>query len=348
MQLLPGYHHISPVGSGRSGTYLKDKRETMEQERLRDRFRGAMLGVAVGDALGAPFEGMGMVSPADLERLEAEPGPLRYTDDTHMTLGMAESLLERRGFDGGHMAMTFARNYQREPWRGYGAGPPQVFQLLAQGVPWNEAGGLLFSGTGSFGNGAAMRVTPTALAYYHHPQSVASVAAQSALITHAHELGIEGAILQACTVAYLLQWDPCATFTPSALLELLDGVVPSPDFRYKMERIQVLLPDAPLDEVVEELGNGIAAHEAVPAALYTFLRNPDSFSRAVLYAISLGGDTDTIASMTGALSGACLGEAAIPIVWREEVEGASRLRELADALLELALEIDSQEEETSL
>ena len=55
----------------------------MEQDRLRDRFRGAMLGVAVGDALGAPFEGMGMVSSADLKRLEAEPGPLRYTDDTH-------------------------------------------------------------------------------------------------------------------------------------------------------------------------------------------------------------------------------------------------------------------------
>jgi len=320
----------------------------MEEERLRDRFRGAMLGVAVGDALGAPFEGMGMVNHAGLERLEAEPGPLRYTDDTHMTLGMAESLLERRGFDGEHMAMTFARNYRQEPWRGYGAGPPQVFRLLAQGITWDQAGSTLFGGTGSFGNGAAMRVTPAALVYYRHPQSVVSVAAQSALITHSHELGIEGAILQACAIAYLVQWDPGTPFNPAALLRLLEGVAPSPEFRRKLKRMVTLLPRAPLGEVTKEMGNGIAAHEAVPAALYAFLRNPNSFSKAVLYAISLGGDTDTIASMAGALSGAYLGESAIPLLWREEVESASRLRELADQLLELALEIDSQEEEHNL
>ena len=320
----------------------------MEQDRLRDRFRGAMLGVAVGDALGAPFEGIDMLSPVDLKRLEVEPGPLRYTDDTHMTLGMAESLLERRGFDGEHMAMTFARNYRQEPWRGYGAGPPQVFRLLAQGVPWDKAGSTLFGGTGSFGNGAAMRVTPAALAYYRYAQSVVSVAAQSALITHAHELGIEGAILQACAIAYLVQWDPATSFTLTRLLYLLDGVAPGPVYRQKLKRMKTLLPRAPLDEVIKELGNGIAAHEAVPAALYAFLRNPGSFSKSVLYAISLRGDTDTIASMTGALSGAYLGEDAIPVRWREEVEGAQRLRELADALLELTLEIDSQEEEICL
>ena len=96
----------------------------MRQGELRDRFRGALLGEAVGDALGAPFEGMGTVHPAEMERLEADPGPLSYTDDTHMTLGMAESLVEKRGFDGAHMARTFARNYRQEPWRGYGPGPP--------------------------------------------------------------------------------------------------------------------------------------------------------------------------------------------------------------------------------
>ncbi len=323
-------------------------KETMDTERLRDRFRGAMLGVAVGDALGAPFEGTGKAGSTDLKHLETEPGPLRYTDDTHMTLGMAESLLEQRGFDGGHMAKTFARNYYQEPWRGYGSGPPQVFQLLAQGVPWDKAGGALFGGTGSFGNGAAMRVTPVALAYYRYPQSVVSFAAQSALITHSHELGIKGAILQACAIAYLLQWEPGMPFNPTAFLRLLEGVAPSPEFRRKLKRMITLLPGAPSGEVIKELGNGIAAHEAVPVALYTFLRNHDFFSKSALYAISLGGDTDTIASMAGALSGAYLGESAIPPVWREGVESAGRLRELADQLLELALDIDLREGETSL
>jgi len=311
-------------------------KETVEKERLRDKFRGALLGVAVGDALGAPFEGMGMVRPADLKRLEKEPGSLRYTDDTHMTLGMAESLLERRGFDGEHMAMTFARNYQQEPWRGYGAGPPQIFRLLAQGVPWDKVGGMLFDGTGSFGNGAAMRVTPVALVYHRDIGSVISVAAQSALITHAHEFGIEGAVMQASTIAYLIGWDAGEPLMASLLLGLLDGFAQSPVYRHKLKQINTLLPRAPLGEVIKELGNGIAAHEAVPAALYSFLRNHGSFSKAVLYAISLGGDTDTIASMVGALSGAYLGESAIPLLWREEVEGAHRLLELADALMTLA------------
>jgi poly(ADP-ribose) glycohydrolase ARH3 len=310
-------------------------KETMDTERLRDKFRGALLGVAVGDALGAPFEGMGVVSPADLKRLEEKPGPLRYTDDTHMTLGMAESLLERRGFDGEHMAITFARNYQLEPWRGYGAGPPQIFHLLAQGVPWDKAGGMLFDGTGSFGNGAAMRVAPTALAYHSDIGNVISFAAQSALITHAHEFGIEGAVMQACTIAYLIEWDAGEPLVAPLLLRLLDGLAQSPVYRHKLKRINTLLPRASSGEVIKELGNGIAAHEAVPAALYSFLRNHGSFSKAVLYAISLGGDTDTIASMTGALSGAYLGESAIPALWREEVEGAHRLRKLADALTTL-------------
>jgi poly(ADP-ribose) glycohydrolase ARH3 len=323
-------------------------RKMIEEERLRDRFRGAMLGVAVGDALGAPFEGMGVVNHAALERLEAEPGPLRYTDDTHMTLGVAESLVERRGFDGEYMAMTFAKNYRQEPWRGYGTGPPQVFRLIEQGVPWDQAGRVLFGGSGSFGNGAAMRVAPAALAYYLYPAQVVSIATQSATITHTHTLGIEGAILQACAIAYLVQWDLETPFTPTRLLHLLDGIAPSPVYHDKLRRMETLLPGADSGEVMKELGNGIAAYEAVPAALYTFLRNPNSFSTAVLYAISLGGDTDTIASMAGALLGAYLGESAIPPVWHEEVESASRLRELADQLLELALEIGSKEEEHSL
>lgn len=64
------------------------------------------------------MEGRDRIYPAELDHLRFEPGSLRYTDDTHMTIGMAESLLAKRGFDGSHMAMTFARNYAREPWRG--------------------------------------------------------------------------------------------------------------------------------------------------------------------------------------------------------------------------------------
>ena len=76
----------------------------MRSPDLSQKFRGALVGAAVGDALGASFEGMEVVEWSALEPLEREPGPLRYTDDTHMTIGMAQSLVEREGFDGAHIA----------------------------------------------------------------------------------------------------------------------------------------------------------------------------------------------------------------------------------------------------
>jgi poly(ADP-ribose) glycohydrolase ARH3 len=305
----------------------------MSLQQLQARFRGALLGVAVGDALGAPFEGARGVHPGDLQRLEEEPGPLIYTDDTAMTIGMAESLVERRGFDGAHMAAVFARNFAAEPWRGYGAAPPQVFRLIERGVPWDQASRGLFGGSGSFGNGAAMRVAPAALLAFRDLEQVAWLARQTAVITHAHELGLEGAVVQASAVALLLQHPPDRPLSDRAFLDMLRGQVQTPVYLEKLERVQALLPDGAREEVIAQLGNGIEAYKAVPAALYALLRHAGSFAEVVAYAISLGGDTDTIASMAGALAGAHLGEEAIPRVWRERVEGAARLRELADALL---------------
>jgi poly(ADP-ribose) glycohydrolase ARH3 len=81
------------------------------------------------------------------------------------------------------------------------------------------------------------------------------------------------------------------------------------------------------------LGNGIKAQEAVPMALYCFLANPGSFERAVESAIFLGGDTDTIASMTGAISGAALGASQIPERWlrrvTETVHTPDKVRQIA-------------------
>jgi poly(ADP-ribose) glycohydrolase ARH3 len=234
------------------------------------------------------------------------------------------------------MAAVFARNFAAEPWRGYGAAPPQVFRLIERGVPWDQASRALFGGSGSFGNGAAMRVAPAALLTFRDLEQVASLARQTAIITHAHELGLEGAVLQASAIALLLQHPPDAPLDGPALLDALRARLQTPLYLQKLERIQALLPDAAREEVIAQLGNGIQAYEAVPTALYAFLRHAASFPQAVAYAISLGGDTDTIASMAGALAGAHLGEQAIPSPWREEVEGATRLRELADALLLLA------------
>jgi poly(ADP-ribose) glycohydrolase ARH3 len=95
------------------------------------------------------------------------------------------------------MMRTFIWNWEREPWRGYGPGPPKIFRMIKSGVPWQEAASRLYGGKGSYGNGIAMRVAPVGLLYYDDLENLREVAYGSAEITHAHDLGREGAALQA-------------------------------------------------------------------------------------------------------------------------------------------------------
>ena len=94
----------------------------MEKEVLKSKFLGSLIGTAVGDALGAFWEGRPAVSENEVKAVATGQEQLVYTDDTHMTIGVTESLVEREGFDGEHMAQMFIRNYEAEPWRGYGPG----------------------------------------------------------------------------------------------------------------------------------------------------------------------------------------------------------------------------------
>jgi poly(ADP-ribose) glycohydrolase ARH3 len=130
----------------------------------RDRARGTLLGLGLGDALGAPFEGRSRVSREQVVAWRDAHEPLRWTDDTHMALTLANHLLADPDLvDPDALGATFARAYAAEPWRGYGSGPPQVFALVERGLRFEEAAGSLFGGSGSFGNGAAMRVAPVGL-----------------------------------------------------------------------------------------------------------------------------------------------------------------------------------------
>lgn len=301
-----------------------------EASNLADRFRGALIGTAVGDALGAPVEGHRSVPSTYLDSILDDPPNLSYTDDTAMTFGVAESLVARDGFDGAHMAEAMADRYGKEPWRGYGSGPPRVFARLARGIPWDQAATHLFEGEGSYGNGAAMRVAPVAL--YAHPSldRTAEIARQSATITHTHPVGIDGAVMQAVAVAALLSTTTSDSLTD--LPRLVTSHVETAVFRDKLRFIDRHAGIRPIDELAATLGTGIAADASVPTALACFLTHPDDFAAAVTAAISLGGDTDTIAAMTGALSGAYHGYTSIPGAW-QVVEGADELIALADLLV---------------
>jgi len=297
---------------------------------LKSKFVGCLVGSAVGDALGRSLEGLWT---SELEIEEGFSG--RWTDDTHMMIGVAESLIENQGFDGSHMAQTFIQNYEREPWRGYASGPPRVFKWIRSGVAWNEAAKRLFGGAGSYGNGATMRVAPVGVLYHDDFEQLRPVAYSQSQITHAHELGKEGAALQAYAVALAVNADQSSELEPSAFLGKLKDFTHSEAYKGKLEAAERLLSETERLKVVRELGNGVEAYNSVPTAIYSFLRNHQSFEKSLLYSISLGGDTDTIGAMTGAICGAYRGAEDIPEQWKIRLERKSYIERLAERLMKI-------------
>ena len=298
----------------------------------KSKFVGCMIGSAIGDALGASFEGL-WINRLNIEEFSLDG---RWTDDTHMMIGVAESLIVNKGFNGEHMAWTFIKNWEKEPWRGYGPGPPRVFRMIKSGVAWNEAAKQLYGGMGSFGNGAAMRVAPIGLLYYDNEGKLREVAYKSAEITHTHMLGKEGAALQAYAVALAVKIES-ESFNPIDFLEKLIEFTQVDAYREKLEKAKGLLNNDDKREIIRNLGNSVEALNSVPTAIYCFAKHHESYAKAVLYAISLGGDTDTIGAMTGAIAGAYHGIENIPNAWKQKLEKRDYIEKLANKLWELKI-----------
>lgn len=307
----------------------------MHKGKLKSKFLGCLIGAAIGDGLGAWREGRRIAEKEHIASLAERVEELAYTDDTNMTIGVVESLIQSRGFDGEHMAQTFIKNYEAEPWRGYGPGPPKVFRMIKSGEPWDSAASKIYRG-GSFGNGSAMRVAPIGLLYSNNPAKLREIAYKSSSITHSHELGKEGAALQAYAVALALNTPSDEEIDREAFLLKLQNFAQTQLYKEKIANTKELLGEQDRARVVAVLGNGIEALNSVPTAIYCFLKQPKSYKDSVIYAISLGGDTDTIASMAGAILGAYLGIEAIPQEWRLKLENKAYIEDLAEKLWQTA------------
>jgi len=299
---------------------------------LEEKFVGGMLGSAVGDAIGElAFRYRRRESL--LKRIE-EVDILRYTDDTAMALGLAESLSEIGRVDEEHLGDTFKRNFEREPWRGYALGPPTIFAMVErQKMSYSSAAGRLFGGEGSFGNGAAMRITPLAL-FFHDSNNLYAEAEASARITHTHPLGIDGAAVLAKAVATAIRLDPKEKFPLDDFCLQLCDFARTSLFRSKITLLTELVrKDAPLAEAAELLGMDVTAQNSVPFAIFAFLKGRDSFEKTLFNATLSGGDRDTLGAMAGGISGAYLGAGAIPSDWLEKLENRESIEALARRLL---------------
>ncbi len=309
----------------------------MDNEAVADKHEGCIVGLAVGDALGFPTEFMdrrairarwGDEGVRDFETGGSHP-PGTFSDDTQMTLAVARALLkagdrplEELMAEMGAEFVAWADSPDND--RAPGGTCMRACRLLASGAAWREAGR-----NDSKGCGTAMRSAPVGLYYYGDWPRLVEVATASSLITHGHPCATAGSVATAGLVSMALDGMEPADMVDS-LCDLVVAI--SEEFVVAVRQVPGLLACSP-DMALHELGQGWVAEEAVAGALYCFLRTPDDFAATVLAGANSDGDSDSIACIAGAISGAYNGADAIPRRWREQVENASGLREVAAQLL---------------
>jgi poly(ADP-ribose) glycohydrolase ARH3 len=286
---------------------------------------GALLGTFIGDALGMPFEGSHWEAiPERVQMVDARRGRGTYTDDTQMMIALAESLLACDAIESDHLASSFLSSY--DPDRGYGGGTRRVLRMWSDGIPVAAAAGRVFGGAGSRGNGAAMRIAPVAVRFANEPTRLLAEAERSARVTHAHPVGVDGAVVQAAALA--------AALTGRDVLAAATAVAATDELTRALRHVRDLVAHAAADR--HRLGSTSDAAESVPAALVCALTEP-TFEQAVCAAVRLGGDTDTIAAMAGAIAGARDGVSSIPDNWlallEDDDRGRSHVERLAHRLV---------------
>ncbi len=292
--------------------------------------RAILAALAVADALGLPLElqGVGprgewLGDPAALKPLILG-GRAVYSDDTEQTLILAESMVESCGFNPVDFAERLAKKARTwDPVRNYGIGVSEVIEAVRKGVDWRIAARRAWGGRGSFGNAGAVRVPPIVL-FYETREAVEAMAVAQAMVTHVHPVGVEGARLQAIALYELMRG-----LDPSELPRLLARETMLEEYREKLEVIPELL-DANPERVARVLGNGAAAHESIPAAVYIVVRSEGDPARSIAYAASLGGDVDSIAALAASLSAAANPEA---VENNAVIQGVLRVLESSDDVL---------------
>ncbi|MGC0316973.1 ADP-ribosylglycohydrolase family protein [Kitasatospora acidiphila] len=276
------------------------------------RAAGAVVGSAVGDALGAPFEfgPAGAYSarfplPGSDDEMCGGGGweAGEATDDTQMAVMVGESLLEHGGLDLPDIFARFQRWAASEP-KDIGL---QTEDVLTNGMPWDLAAGLHFqSNLRAAGNGSLMRAATSAVYFARDGRQVTMEAARKiAALTHGDRAAWEGTAIFHELVRLALEGDdPLA-----ALPEILTQV----DTRHRDRYAIVLAPAWHPDDATEFNG---AVWPCLGSAVWA-VRTTTSYEDAVRAAVDLGGDTDTVAAVTGGLAGAIHGLGAVPARWIE-------------------------------
>ena len=253
-----------------------------------------------------------------------------------MVLGTAESLINCGKVKSKHLWERYLTNYTLDPWRGYGNGPTGLFALVDEmSLPHKKAlkkiNEVYFSGTGSYGNGGAMRINPVGL--FFSGKNIYKNVKKTVSLTHSHPVGIDGAAVLAEAVSIAKDLDPEIEFDRLSYLDELIDFSRTDEIKDKMISVKKLLENGSSEkEAADIIGRTTAVSESMPMAVYSFLKNPDSFTECLFTAVLNGGDADTVGAMACGISGAYLGINGIPFDWAGKLERREYIEALTDML----------------
>jgi ADP-ribosylglycohydrolase len=314
---------------------------------LLHRFKGTLIGCAVGDALGAPFEGKprsffnaGTVGFEEFQRL---PGfsPGQFTDDTQLTLAVAESLIQCGRFEPSDAAQRLGQLFSRGEIVSPGRATRAAFQRFLASGDWRTAA----APEGEAGNTPAKSAAPIGLWYHDRPDRLRDAAVALCRVTHQDVRAQAGAVAMARAVAYCLterKLEPGSFLT--AVAEPVSGICPPLAHSLSELESWIALPEdsalplliaagaAPGSEIDPQQGVPGFVIPTVLSVFYFFLRYHDDFELCLQETIRAGGDVDTTASMVASLCGAFNGLDAIPENLASTVHNFKYILEVAERL----------------
>jgi ADP-ribosyl-[dinitrogen reductase] hydrolase len=289
-----------------------------DEEAIRDRALGALIGLAVGDAVGTTLEFKQRDSyPRLTDMVGGGPFSLKpgqWTDDTSMALALADSLLEADGFDPEDLMRRFVAWRDKGAYSCTGTCFDIGMTVSAALSRWQRTGDPLAGSTdpNSAGNGSLMRLSPVAIHHWWDREKLRHIAALQSRTTHGAPEAVSACVAYAELIADAIAGRP-------------RHEVLAPRQTDHAGRIAEIMGGSWRGVLRHDIGSsGYVAH-SLEAALWSIGRTSD-FRSAVLTAANLGGDADTTAAIAGQLAGALYGASGIPeewlakLAWREEIE----------------------------
>lgn len=299
--------------------------------KLLDRMRGCLLGLAVGDAVGTTveFKSRGSFEPVT-DMVGGGPfglGAGQWTDDTSMALCLAESLIEKHGFNARDQMERYVRWYRN----GHLSSTGRCFDIgnaTSSALHRFERTSEPFSGSTdprSAGNGSIMRLAPVPMFYYPDTEQAVLMASDSSRTTHGADECLDACSLYAYMLVKTLDGKSRdeILFTPDNI-KLMEGMSP---------KIQAIAAGEYRDKTEGQIRGSGYVVESLEAALWCF-HTADTFRDAILKAVNLGDDADTTAAVCGQIAGAYYGESGIPPEWLAKLCMREKITEFADKLLE--------------